>query len=80
VKRGATFDSSFWVHAAYLDRVEFLLKDFELVCTKAVEKELGRDNRTSLRLKTLLVAGTIEQAASKSEKIIFYVEMGKELP
>lgn len=42
--RAATLDSSFWVHAVYLDLIEALLSDFELICTKAVEEELGRDN------------------------------------
>ena len=72
MKRGATFDSSFWVHTVYLDLVDFLLSDFELVCTKAVEKELGHDNPTSLRLKALLADKTIKQAAPKSEKIKLY--------
>ncbi len=72
MKRGATFDSSFWVHTVYLDLVEFLLSDFELVCTKAVEKELGRDNPTSRRLKSLLAERGIKQAAPKSEKIKLY--------
>ncbi len=72
MKRGATFDSSFWVHAVYLDLVDFLLSDFELVCAKAVEKELGRDNPTSLRLKVLLADRSIKQAAPKFEKIKLY--------
>ncbi|MCH8055994.1 MAG: hypothetical protein IH857_07575 [Deltaproteobacteria bacterium] len=72
MKRGATFDSSFWVHTVYLDLVDFLLSDFELVCTKAVEKELGHDNPTSLRLKSLLAERDIKQAAPKSEKIRLY--------
>jgi len=72
VQRGATFDSSFWVHTVYLDLVEFLLSDFELICTKAVEKELGRDNPTSFRLKVLLADRSIKQAASRSEKIKLY--------
>ena len=72
MKRAATFDSSFWVHAVYLDLVDFLLSDFELTCTRAVEKELGRDNPTSLRLRTLLTERSIKQAAPKSEKIKLY--------
>ncbi len=72
MKRGATFDSSFWVHAVYLDLVDFLLSDFDLVCTKAVEKELGRDNPTSLRLKALLADRSIKEATPKSEKIKLY--------
>ncbi len=72
MKRGATFDSSFWVHAVYLDLLDFVLSDFELVCTKAVERELGRDNPTSLRLKALLADRSIEEAAPKSEKIKLY--------
>lgn len=72
MKRGVTFDSSFWVHAVYLDLVEFLLSDFELVCTKAVEKELGRDNPTSLRLKALLADRSIKQVSPRHEKIRLY--------
>ncbi len=72
MKRGATFDSSFWVHAVYLDLVDFVLSDFELVCTRAVEKELGRDNPTSRRLKSLLAGTSIKQAAPKSQKIKLY--------
>ncbi len=67
--RAATFDSSFWVHAVYLDLIEFLLSDFELICTTAVEDELGRDNPTSRRLKALLADKSIKRAAPRSEKI-----------
>jgi len=72
MKREAAFDSSFWVHAVYLDLVDLLLSDFELVCAKAVERELGRDNPTSLRLKALLADGSIKKDAPKSEKIRLY--------
>src|SRR5262245_42283778 len=72
MKTGATFDSSFWVHAVYLDLIDFLLSDFELVCTKAVEKELGRDNPTSRRLQALVADGSIKQAAPKSATIKLY--------
>src|SRR5215510_14599249 len=70
--RAATFDSSFWVHAVYMDLVEFLLSDFELICTKAVENELGRDNPTSHRLKALVTDKRIKRAAPTSEKIKLY--------
>jgi predicted nucleic acid-binding protein len=69
---GATFDSSFWVHAVYLDLIDVLLADYELICTRAVEKELGRDNLTSLRLKALLTDKTIQLVTPKSEKIKLY--------
>ena len=72
MQRAATFDSSFWVHAVYLDLVEFLLSDFELICTRAVEKELGRDNPTTFRLKALLTDKRIKQATPRSEKIKLY--------
>ena len=72
MKTGATFDSSFWVHAVYLDLIDFLLSDFELVCAKAVEKELGRDNPTSRRLQALVAYGSIKQAAPKSATIKLY--------
>ena len=70
--RAATFDSSFWVHAVYLNLIEFLLSDFELICTKAVENELGGDNPTSRRLKALVADKSIKQAAPRSEKIKLY--------
>jgi predicted nucleic acid-binding protein len=70
--RAATFDSSFWVHAVYLDLVEFLVSDFELICTKAVENELGRDNPTSRRLKALLADKIIKRTEPRSEKIKLY--------
>jgi predicted nucleic acid-binding protein len=72
MRRGAIFDSSFWVHAAYLDLVDFLLADYKLLCPRAVAKELGQENPTSLRLKALLTAKTIHLATPKSEKIKLY--------
>jgi predicted nucleic acid-binding protein len=72
MKRRAAFDSSFWVHAVYLDLVDFLLSDFELICTKAVARELGRDNPTSRRLHVLLADRSIKQAAPKSATIKLY--------
>jgi predicted nucleic acid-binding protein len=72
MRRGAIFDSSFWVHAAYLDLVGFLLADYKLFCPRAVAKELGQENPTSLRLKALLTAKTIHLATPKSEKIKLY--------
>jgi predicted nucleic acid-binding protein len=55
-----------------LELVEFLLSDFELICTKAVENELGRDNPTSRRLKALLADKSIKRAAPRSAKIKLY--------
>jgi predicted nucleic acid-binding protein len=55
-----------------VDLVDFLLSDFELICTKAVENELGRDNPTSRRLVALLTDKTIKRAAPRSEKIKLY--------
>jgi predicted nucleic acid-binding protein len=72
MQRAATFDSSFWVHAVYLDLVDFLLADYVLLCTRAVERELGRENPTSLRLKALLTDKTIQRATYKSEKLKLY--------
>ena len=70
--RAATFDSSFWVHAVYLDLVEFLFADFDLICTKAVENELGGNNPTSRQLRQLLAEKNIKRAAPRSEKIKLY--------
>ena len=61
-----------WVHAVYLELVEFLLSDLELICTKAVENELGRDNPTSRRLTALLADKSIKRAEPRSEKIKLY--------
>ena len=72
MRKGATFDSSFWVHAVYLNLVDFLLADYELVCAGAVEKELGRENPTSLRLKTLLAEKSVKRASPRSAKIKLY--------
>lgn len=72
MRRGATFDSSFWVHAVYLDIVEFLLADYELICARAVGRELGSDNPTSLRLKGLLANKTIQRATPRLERIRLY--------
>ncbi len=68
----ATFDTSFWVHAFYLDRVDFLLADYTLTCTEAVARELGRDNPTSRRLQALLSAGMIQSATPRVERITRY--------
>jgi len=72
VKRTATFDSSLWVHVVYLDLVTFLLDDFELLCTPAVEQELGQANPTGLRLNALLMDGRIHRAAPKKETVALY--------
>ena len=72
MRRRATFDSSFWVHAVYLDLVEFLLADYELICAAAVEKEMGKDNTTSLRLRGLLANNSIQRAIPRAEKIRLY--------
>jgi predicted nucleic acid-binding protein len=55
-----------------LEVVEFLISDFELICTKAVENELGRDNPTSRRLRELLTHKTIGRAVPRSERIKLY--------
>ncbi len=68
----ATFDSSFWVHAVYLDLVDFLLQDYDLTCTPPVEDELGQGNPISLKLKALLTTGRIKRAAPKQEKVKLY--------
>jgi predicted nucleic acid-binding protein len=70
----ATFDTSFWVHIVYLDQVDVLLADYDLVCTEAVASELGRDNPTSQRLQALLTAGTIQSATPRVEQATLYGE------
>jgi hypothetical protein len=72
VLTSATFDSSFWVHAVYLNLIPFLLADYELLCPGAVAAELGRENPTSLRLKELLTDKTIQRATPRAEKIKLY--------
>ena len=72
MRKDATFDSSFWVHAVYLDLVDFLLADYTLICTEAVARELGRDNPTSRRLQALLTAQTIQATIPRVEQITLY--------
>lgn len=72
MKKQATFDSSFWAHAVYLDLTAFLLDDFELFCTPAVAQELGHDNPTSLKLKALLTDGRIGRATPRRETVARY--------
>jgi predicted nucleic acid-binding protein len=72
VRRSAVFDSSFWVHVVYLDVIDFLLADYELFCPRAVAKELGRDNPTSLRLKMLLTTKAIHLVTPKTAKLSLY--------
>ncbi len=72
MKRRATFDSSFWVHAAYLDLVDFLLDDYELVCPTAVERELGGENPTALKLRALSAQGRIQRVRARAENIKLY--------
>lgn len=55
-----------------MNLVDFLLEDFELACARSVERELGRDNPTSLRLKALLADKTIQRADAKAERIKLY--------
>ena len=75
--RAATFDSSFWVHAVYLELVEFLLADFALMCPKAVENELGAITRRAADSKNLLADKSIKRAAARSEKIKLYGRWGE---
>jgi predicted nucleic acid-binding protein len=72
MRKGAIFDSSFWVHAVYLDVVDFLLADYTLLCPQAVAKELGRENPTSLRLKGYVSTKTIELATPRTARIVLY--------
>lgn len=72
MKRGAAFDSSFWVHAVYLGLVDYLLEDYELICPRAVEKELGRANPTSLRLRSLLEEKRVQRGVPRGQKIKLY--------
>ena len=72
MRREATFDSSFGVHAVYLDLINFLLVGYTLICPTAVERELGRDNPTSLRLKALRTDNAIQSATPQVEKLTLY--------
>jgi predicted nucleic acid-binding protein len=72
MRRQATFDSSFWIHSVFLDLEPFLLTDFELICPRAVERELGQQNPTSLRLKALLNNHTMQLVSPRSEKVKLY--------
>lgn len=68
----ATFDSSFWVHTVYLHLVDELFLDFDLLCTPAVERELGFGNPTGLRLQKLLTAGNVRRRQPRSNKVGLY--------
>jgi predicted nucleic acid-binding protein len=70
----AMFDTSFWVHIVYLERVDLLLTDYNLICTEAVSRELGRNNPTSHRLQALLTAGTIQSATPHVAQVALYGE------
>jgi len=70
----ATFDTSFWVHIVYLDRVDMLLADYTLLCPEAVARELGRQNPTSQRLQDLLTAGIIHVATPRVTQLTLYGE------
>ena len=72
MRKGAVFDSSFWVHAVYLDVVDFLLADYTLLCPRAVAKELGRENPTSLQLKGYVSAKTIQLATPRTARVVLY--------
>ena len=72
VLREATFDSSFWVHVAYMDLVAFLLEDYHLRCPSAVEDEFSRKNPTGLLLKTLLSEGRILRLEPEKETLKLY--------
>lgn len=72
MKQGATFDTSFWVHAVHLNLVECLLEDYALVCPTAVETELGKDAPSAVRLKTLCAEGLIRRAEPRAERIKLY--------
>ena len=72
MRRGAVFDSSFWVHVVYLDIVDFLLADYTLLCPRAVAKELGQENPTSQRLRAYVSATTIQLATPRAAKIVLY--------
>jgi len=68
----ATFDSSFWVHAVYLDLVDELFLDFDLLCTRAVERELGSTNPTGFRLQTLLSKKRIRRKQPRGDQVRLY--------
>ena len=70
----ATFDTSFCVHIVYLERLDLLLADYQLICTEAVARELGRNNPTSHRLQALLVTGSIQTTSPRVEQIALYGE------
>jgi len=67
---GAVFASSFWVHAVYLDIIGFLRTDSMLLCPRAVAKELGRKNPTSLRLQECVKTKSIQVATPKRKSFL----------
>jgi predicted nucleic acid-binding protein len=74
MKPGATFDSSFWVHAVYLDLLGFLFDDYDLFCALAVEKEIGGANSTALRLKSSIREERVRRTKARKETLMLYGE------
>lgn len=74
VRKKATFDSSFWVHACYVGLVDFLLRDFQLICTQGVEHEFRQANPTSQKLKDLLKQEKIKRGKPESVFVRLYGE------
>ena len=72
VLRAATFDSSFWVHVAYMGVAEYLVEDYRLFCTPAVEREFSQANPTGPKLKNLMAEGLIERAEPTIETVKLY--------
>ena len=70
--RAATFDSSFWVHVAYMGVADYLLEDYRLFCTPDVEREFTQPNPTGLKLKSLITGGRIGRAEPTTQTVKLY--------
>jgi len=55
-----------------LDLVDELFLDFELMCTRAVERELGFRHPTGLRLQELLTGRKIKRKQPRGDRVGLY--------
>ena len=69
VKQNATLDSSFWIHAAVSNVIEYLLDDFDLHVPSAVAGELSEDYPSGARLHGLIRERAVKVQDAKSAAI-----------
>lgn len=72
LKSKATFDASFWVHAVYLNLVDSVHHDYDLMVTPQVETEIGAGNATGNRLQALIEARRIRRGRASVNLVQLY--------